>query len=541
GKVNQGLPEEAAGAAFRGPGLFQDFVAFEELAAVEKIDAELEQAVHGRECPRLLLRHGNVDGLAAAVHQQHRGAVAGPLHGIAHFGGRAYRLAGHFLNDVALLDAGLGRGPGWIHLGDHHALRPAPKSKLRGDLRREWLGGDSQAAAGFPAAPALLLLAGNLAGPFAQPDTYLLLRRVAPDGKGHLHAGRHGGDFVAEDVGVAHAFPVELQDNVALFQTRLVRRAAGGDGADDDAARFLESEARGEIAGNALYGDADHAALHFTLPDQLVHHRLGHVGGDGEANADVDAGGRENLGVDPDQLPARIHQRAARVALVDGRVGLQEVLEAAIAQTRGAALGADDARGYGFADAQRIANRQANVTHAHLIGVAGLQNRQVAGANLQPRQIAGRVRPPPLRGIRTARADEIHLDLVRAIDDVMVGEDVPVGAHDHARAQRFLHLRAPFSRNRPAEKLAEKRVVGERELLRSAHPLRRPYGHHRRCDAVHHVAIREQRPCDRRRPARHRPRLRAAGRGPGTAAKRKQQEGKNESDTPHDLGLYCNG
>ena len=42
--------------------------------------------------------------------------------------------------------------------------------------------------------------------------------------------------------------------------------------------------------------------------------------------------GRQDLRVDADQLAARVDQRAAGVALVDRRVGLDEVLEAAVAR-----------------------------------------------------------------------------------------------------------------------------------------------------------------------------------------------------------------
>jgi hypothetical protein len=41
-KVDEGLQEEAARAALRGPDLFPDFVALEELAAVEEVDAAFE-------------------------------------------------------------------------------------------------------------------------------------------------------------------------------------------------------------------------------------------------------------------------------------------------------------------------------------------------------------------------------------------------------------------------------------------------------------------------------------------------------------------
>ena len=45
-EMNEGLQKEAAGTALRGPDFFPDFMALEELASVEEVDAALEQYVH---------------------------------------------------------------------------------------------------------------------------------------------------------------------------------------------------------------------------------------------------------------------------------------------------------------------------------------------------------------------------------------------------------------------------------------------------------------------------------------------------------------
>ena len=80
---------------------------------------------------------------------------------------------------------------------------------------------------------------------------------------------------------------------------------------------------------------ADDPALLLELDDDL----LGDVGGDGEADADVAAAAGEarghDAGVDADDLAPHVDERAAAVAAVDGRVGLDEVL---------VALGVDRAR-----------------------------------------------------------------------------------------------------------------------------------------------------------------------------------------------------
>ena len=93
----------------------------------------------------------------------------------------------------------------------------------------------------------------------------------------------------------------------------------------------------------------------WPLLDQALHDGLGHVDGDGEADAHVAAGAAGDGGVDADDLAVRVDQRAAAVAGVDGGVGLDEVLVVGDADV-GAALGADDAGGDGLVEAERIAD-----------------------------------------------------------------------------------------------------------------------------------------------------------------------------------------
>ena len=45
-EVDEGLEEEASRAALRGPDFFPDFVALEEVAAVEEVYAAFQQFVH---------------------------------------------------------------------------------------------------------------------------------------------------------------------------------------------------------------------------------------------------------------------------------------------------------------------------------------------------------------------------------------------------------------------------------------------------------------------------------------------------------------
>ena len=74
----------------------------------------------------------------------------------------------------------------------------------------------------------------------------------------------------------------------------------------------------------------------------LAGEQLDHIDRDGKADADVAAPRRQDRGVDPDQFTPKIHQRAAGVALVNGRIGLDKVLVILNVKTR-PSEGTDDA------------------------------------------------------------------------------------------------------------------------------------------------------------------------------------------------------
>ncbi len=78
----------------------------------------------------------------------------------------------------------------------------------------------------------------------------------------------------------------------------------------------------------------------------------------------------------PMQVAVHIHQRAARVAGVDGGVGLDEVLKGVDAQLA-AAQRADDAAGHRLAHAKGVANGQHLVAHGQGVGVAQRDHGQL--------------------------------------------------------------------------------------------------------------------------------------------------------------------
>ena len=60
------------------------------------------------------------------------------------------------------------------------------------------------------------------------------------------------------------------------------------------------------------------------MAQELVHDGVGRLGGDGEA---YPLGGADNSRIDADNLSIEVNERPARVAGVNGGVGLQEVAQ----------------------------------------------------------------------------------------------------------------------------------------------------------------------------------------------------------------------
>ena len=209
--------------------------------------------------------------------------------------------------------------------------------------------------------------------------------------------------------------------------------------------------------------------MHDTVPHELIRHRANHRRGNGEAETDVSAGGRQNLCVDANQLSAEVHERATRVALVDGRVGLNEVLAMAIPDSSRAALRADNAHGDGLPDAQWVPEGQHHVAHADLIGVSERNRGQTARLDLEDGEVARGVPPHDFRIEETLVGKlDAHPSGIR--DDVLVGEHVTIIADHHPRTEPALPVRSRglrCIRDLPAEEIAERfrKACGRRRDL----------------------------------------------------------------------------
>src|SRR5262249_31191399 len=182
------------------------------------------------------------------------------------------------------------------------------------------------------------------------------------------------------------------------------------------------------IEAVAQPGDLDRAQV-------LRQHLLDGVRRDAEGDT---VGAVADGGVDADQFAVDVQERPARVARVDGRVGLDQVLEHG-APRHGdlPAQGADDAVRDGVPPAVRVADGD-HVLADHQIA-AGPQRQGgqlLAGLDHQDRQVVGGDVLPGLdvQGGAVVQGDG---DLPGAGDDVVAGDDVAALVHDDAGAARL--------------------------------------------------------------------------------------------------------
>jgi hypothetical protein len=196
--------------------------------------------------------------------------------------------------------------------------------------------------------------------------------------------------------------------------------------------------ARGQVgprdrAVDRQRGDPEVGALDRAVLLERREDLLGGVDRDREADADVAAApvAGLDLRVDPDDPPRRIDERAARVARVDGRVGLDHVGDREVVRRGDLALQRrDHTGGQRAVQAERVADRDHRVADLHVLGRPERERpqRQAVGVDAQQREVRGRVAADDA-GIDGLLVGELDGHLHRPVDDVGVREDV-AGAVD---------------------------------------------------------------------------------------------------------------
>src|SRR5262249_18885137 len=119
---------------------------------------------------------------------------------------------------------------------------------------------------------------------------------------------------------------------------------------------------------------------HRAAFEQLADHPLDEIDRDAEGHAAVAAGVRGDGRVDANHLAVEVEQRPATGARVNGRVGLQKVLDAdRVPQADLPPLpGTDDAVRHGLIQAERAADGQYPLPYPYPVAIAQGRHRQVA-------------------------------------------------------------------------------------------------------------------------------------------------------------------
>ena len=113
-----------------------------------------------------------------------------------------------------------------------------------------------------------------------------------------------------------------MGQNVAGFDAGCRSRIPFEDFIDQHPVAFLDAKLACELRREWLDTDAQPATCDPSLRQQLMNHLLGHVGRDCKTDP---LGEINDGGIDADDFPAQIEERAARVAGIDRGVGLNKI------------------------------------------------------------------------------------------------------------------------------------------------------------------------------------------------------------------------
>ena len=201
----------------------------------------------------------------------------------------------------------------------------------------------------------------------------------------------------------------------------------------------------------------------------MAHDEFRGFGSDGESDPDEASSivGVVERRIDTHHLAVEVHQRTTGIAVIDRRVGLDVIVERRVLDV--AMQRADDPRRYRHAETERIADRQHAVAHPEVVAVGPFQHRQRSvDIHLHHREVGHR-RDCDQPAVCPIAIVEDHLDVERAGDDVVVGDDDPGWIDDEARAIG-LH---------PARRSAwlfRRKQLPDRDVHHSRHGLRCDHG-----------------------------------------------------------------
>src|SRR5271165_580752 len=354
-----------------------------------------------------------------------------------------HRLLVDFEDDVAAAEVNIFGERARLHI--LHDDAPARRNvEAVSHLRRHFAHGHAHLALlGRIGVSVVLLIAqagGEKLGAVGDGHARILRFAVAHKSQRDFRARLARSDVGDEFRALADFLAVNRGNGVADLQSSLIGGTAGHD------ARYGHARSRAVHAsdGGILHGvkhDADRTALYTVLgAGELVVNIDDRLRGQSESDAGVGIGLAENCGIDADDFAIHVDQRAARVAGIDGRVGLNEALELAIGDDV-AASRRDDSGGDGANLSEGTADGKYPVADLHAVGVPHLRRRQwVIHVNFDYGEIGFLIGAHHLGFVLHARRIflEAHANAVRLFDDVAVGDDVSLGVNHNARTERTL-------------------------------------------------------------------------------------------------------
>jgi hypothetical protein len=177
-------------------------------------------------------------------------------------------------------------------------------------------------------------------------------------------------------------------------------------------------------------------------------------------DADIASARRQDRGVDADHSSLQVDQRAARIARVDGRVGLDEIL---IAFDAGAAPErADDPGGNRLTQSKGIADGEYKIADLQALGIADRDRGQAASGDLQHCNVGIGIAADQFR-LEAAVVLGRNLDAARILDDMGIRQHIALTRiDDHAGPSR---LRLTLDRLLHVEETAEHRVLQQRIIF----------------------------------------------------------------------------
>ena len=180
------------------------------------------------------------------------------------------------------------------------------------------------------------------------------------------------------------------------------------------------------------------AAHHSAMLEQLRQDVAGHVDRDGETDSLRRLDDRR---VDADHPAAAVDKRSAAVAGIQGRVGLNDVVDQVAGDAaQRAADRADDAGRHGRFKAERTADGHHELADAQLGGIAQLRKRQRRAFRLHDGQVGPGIVADHAAGQFLA-VDQVDAHPLVVLHDVMIGEQEAVRRKQNARTGTLLPAR----------------------------------------------------------------------------------------------------